>query len=268
MTIDTAIAAAERTDAARHLIARAQDEVVELVTVSALELCVLGGPRHPVFEETAARAWMQLSDRRRKKVMDSVTEGMVERGLLIDSSPQPGSRQRGSTYALKPELGVMLAARCRPSAIVVTEAEHQHLRAPRFFTLGDQAEPARGVVVEEPTALPPDIAGSFPHVKKLGPLGWFYRYVLVSRDKAAEILAALTISPPQRSGAVAAPAWVVSAFYPGAGNRGGSRLNVAGDGTKARLAGPAAGNGGLAGAEYDIEGLRAAMLHLITGPPR
>ena len=86
---------------------------------------------------------------------------MVERGLLIDGSTQTG-RQHGSGYALKPELGIMLAARCRPSFIVVTEIGLPDLRTPRFFALGDQAEPVRGFVVEEPTALPADIADRLP----------------------------------------------------------------------------------------------------------
>jgi hypothetical protein len=58
--------------------------VVELVTVSALELCVLGGPRQPLFEEPVAHAWLQLGNRRRKKLIEWVTEGMVDRGLLIE----------------------------------------------------------------------------------------------------------------------------------------------------------------------------------------
>jgi hypothetical protein len=258
MMLDPAIAAAERTEAARHLIAQAQADAVDLVTVSALELCVLGGPKHPLFEERVARAWMQLGERRRRKVVADVTAEMVRRGLLINDSPQ-----RGNTYSLKPQLGIMLAARCRPSSIVVTETGHPDLRSPRFFALGDQGEPVRGVVIEEPVTLPVDIAGSLPHVRKLGPLGWFYRYLLVSRARAAEVLAALTISPPRRAGAMVAPAWNVVAHYPGSSNPGGERLTVTGDGTKARLDEPGTGNSGRAA--YDTGGLRAAMLHLING---
>lgn len=266
MTLDTGIAAAERTAAARQLIEQAQADVVDLVTVSALELCVLGGPKHPLFEEIVAQAWMQLGDRRRKKVMESVTEGMVERGLLIGNNPQTGPRHRENSYSLKPELGIMLAARCRPWSIVVADAENEQLRTPRFFALGDEAEPIRGVVVEEPTTLPPDIADRFHHLRKLGPLGRFYRYVLVSRDKAAEVLAELTISPPRRSGVVVSPAWEVSAFYPGSKNAGGSPLRIQGDGTTVRLNPLDAGDiDRSTGAVYDVAGLRAVMLHLITG---
>src|SRR5579859_5455414 len=112
MTPDTTIAAAGRTEAARNLIEAAQADAVDLVTLSALELCTLGGPKHPLFEEAVTRAWGQMGDRRRAKVVEWVTEGMVERGLLLEDSPQTGFWQPGRDYSLKPELGLMLAARC------------------------------------------------------------------------------------------------------------------------------------------------------------
>jgi len=268
MMLDRAIAAAERSEDVRHLIAQSQVETVDLVTLSALDLCVLGGAQHPLFEESVGRAWIQLGERRRRTIVEDATADMVERGLLIDDSPQPRHRGRGGSYALKPELGLMLAAHCRPSTIVITETGRPGLRAPRFFALGDQTEPVRGVVMEEPTTLPTAVAGNFPHVKKLGPLGWFYRFFLLSPIRAAEVLAVLTLSPPRSSGAAVAPGWTVSAHYPGSGNPGGERLSVRGDGLTARVDDPGKGNGGLASAEYDSEGLRAIMLHLITGPLR
>ncbi len=263
MMWDPAIAAAERTEAARHLITQARTDVVDLVTLSALELCVLDGPRQPLFDEHVAQAWSRLGNRQQRLLTNEATAGMVERGLLSGDSPQ-----RGSGYALKPELGIMLAARCRPSSIVITGIGLPNLRTMRFFALGDQAVPVRGFVVEDPTALPADIAGTLPHVKKLGPLGWFYQYFLVSPMKAAEVLAELTISPPRHSGAVVAPGWTVTAFYPGSRNREGERLSITGDGTKARIDGPGMGNGGAAGTAYDTEGLRTVMLRLLMGPAR
>jgi len=265
MTPDMDIAAAGRTEATRHLVGQAQAGPVDLVTVSALELCVLGGPRHPLFDEIPARAWMQLGDRRRQKIIDEVTEGMVARGLLTGNSPRTGSQPQSSTYSLKPELGIMLAARCRPAFIIVTERAGQDTRTPRFFVLGDQAEPVRAIVLELPTALTPDIAGDFPNVRRLGPLGWFYRYILVSRDKAAEILAGLVIAPSGQSAGAVPSGWLVSAYHPERQGSFGYRLKIRGDGTKARLDGPGAGDGDQAAASYDLEGLRAVMLDLITG---
>jgi hypothetical protein len=98
MTPDIAATAVERTEAAQRLIDQAQDaEFVELVTISALELCVLGGPKHPRFDEAVARAWDQLGNRRRKKVMEWVTEGMVKRGLLADNPGTSPSRWMPAT---------------------------------------------------------------------------------------------------------------------------------------------------------------------------
>lgn len=270
MTADAAAAAAERTEAAAALIEQAQhSDFVELVTVSALELCVLGGPRHPLFEEPVAHAWLQLGDRRRRKVMEWVTEGMVERGLLIEGSSGFSPVNKGATYSLKPTLGIALAARCRPAFIIITETGAANLRAPRFFALGDQDRPVSGVVVEEPAALPADMAGDFPHVKKLGPLGRFYRYVLLSQEKAAEALAELAISPPQPPGAGEMAGWMVSFYrhYDGR-NPVGFQLTVHGDGTKAHLIGPGSGDNSAGTAEYDFAGLAAVMLDLINRQAR
>ncbi len=262
LDIDTALTAAERTDAARQLIDRAWDgELVDLAVVSALDLCVLGGPRHALFDEDVARAWLKMGDRQRKKVLDSVTESMVGRGLLIDEGLRTSARPRSGSYALQPELGLMLAARCRPSFIVLTAAEDQDLRSVRLFALGDQAEPVRGFVVEMPAAPP---AGSrFPDSGKLGPLGRIYRHVLASPDHAADVLARWTISPPRRPGTDVPGAYLVSVYHPDRKTPTGRRLRVQGDGAVARVE---AGDQGTA--EYDVAGLRAVMLGLITGPHR
>jgi hypothetical protein len=145
MMLDHAITAAERTETARPLITQAQVEIVNLVTLSAIELCVL------------------------------------------DGSPQPGTQRPGGDYGLKPELGRMLAARCRPSFIVIAAEERRGLHQLSLFALGDQAQPVRGIVGELPAPLP---AGS-PNPRRLGPLGWIYRYVLVSPSRAEYDLGAL-----------------------------------------------------------------------------
>lgn len=262
LDIDTALTAAERTDAARQLIGRAQGgELVDLAVVSALDLCVLGGPRHALFDEDVTRAWLRMGDRQRRKILDSVTESMLGRGLLIDEGLRTSARPRSGSYALQPELGLMLAARCRPSFIVLVAAEDQDLRTVRLFALGDQAEPVRGFVVEMPAAPP---QGRSPDAGKLGPLGRIYRHVLASPDQAADVLARWTISPPRRPGAEVPGAYLVSVYHPDRKAPTGRRLRVRGDGSRARVEG--AGNQDAAG--YDVAGLRAVMLDLITGPHR
>jgi hypothetical protein len=267
MTPDAAAAAAERTEAAQRMIGQAQDtDFVELVTLSGLELCVLGGPQHPLFDEPVARAWLQLSSRRRSKLTEWTTEGMAERGLLTEASPGFSPVKHGVTYALKPALGIALAARCRPAFIIATDPAVSNLRTPRFFALGDQTDPVRGVVVEEPAKLTAQMAAEFPHVKNLGPLGRFYRYVLVSQASAAAALAQLVIAPPGRPGEAGAPAWTVSLYHPRTGsNSAGLRLSVQGDGTTAHLLTPETGASGPGPASYDVAALSAVMLDLMTG---
>jgi hypothetical protein len=263
MTPDTT-AAAERTEAVALLIEQAgRSDFVELVTVSALELCVLGGPAHPLFEEPVARAWAQLGDRRRRKLIEWVTEGMAERGLLIAGGAGFSPAGKGTAYSLSPALGIVLAARCRPAFIVTTGTADPGLRAPRFFALGDQARPLRAVVAEEPAVLPADLAGAYPHVRKFGPLGRMYRHVLVCPQKAAEALAEIAISPPpQPPAAGRTPGWTVSLYRQHDGrNPIGYQLTVNGDGTSAHLIRP----GHDATAPYDRDRLTAVMLALLTG---
>lgn len=264
MMLDRAIAAAERTEAARSLIAQARTETVDLVTLSALELCVLDGPRQPLFEERVARAWTQLGERRRRKLMEEVSASMVGRGLLIDDRPEPGPRERGGDYALKPELGLMLAARCRPSFIVIAAGERQGLRPLSLFALGDQAQPVRGIVAEVPAALP----AGYPNPRTLGPLGWVYRYALVSPASAAEILARWTITPPAESGEAIFTRYLVSAYRPDRENPAGYHLGVRGDGARAVVDGPATVSGESASAGYDLEALQAIMLGLLAEAAR
>jgi hypothetical protein len=211
LDVDTAIAAAERTEAARRLIERArEDGPVNLAVLSAFDLCVLGGPAYPLSDKAVARAWRRLGDRQRKKILDAVTKSMLGRGLLIDEGLRTSAEPRSGSYALKPELGLTLAARRRPSFVVLTVAEDHGLRTVRLFALQDQAGPVRGIVVEMPTAAPSDGRGAFPHARKLDPLEWLYHYVLTSPGQAAEILAKWNISPPPRHRAASPGAYVVS----------------------------------------------------------
>jgi hypothetical protein len=264
MMLDPAVAAAERTEHARDLIARAQLDAVDLVIVSALDLCVLDVPSQPLFDERVVGAWMQLGDRRRRKLTEEVTARMVRRGLLIDANPQNGARQDGSSYSVKPELGLTLAARCRPAFIVIAAAEEQGLRPMILFALGDLTEPVQAVVAELPVALPPDRAAAYPGAGKLGPLGWAYRYVLTSTVTAAEMLARWTITPPTQSGKAIPTRYLVSAYRPDREDPVGYHLGVRGDGLRALVDRPGTGSGEIAAAEHDLKGLSGVMLSLIA----
>jgi hypothetical protein len=266
MMLNPAIAAAERTETARHLIAQAQADVVDLVTLSALELCVLDGPGQPVFDQRVAQAWMRVTDRRRRKVTEEVTAGLVRRGLLIDGAPQHRTVQSVSSYSFKPELGLMLAARCRPAFVVLAKGERNDLRPLSLFALGDQADPVRAIVAEVPAALPPGRAADCPDTRKLGPLGWIHRYVLVSPADAADLLARWTMTPPAQPGDGAPVRYLVSAYCPDREHPAGHHLRVRGDGIRAAVDGPSTSSA--QSAQYDLEGLRGIMLDLLARASR
>jgi hypothetical protein len=266
MMSDPSIAAAKRTETARHLIAQAQADVVDLVILSALELCVLDGPRQPVFEQRVARAWTQVTERRRRKITEEVTAGLVRRGLLIDGAPQHRTVQAVSSYPFKPELGLTLAARCRPAFVVLAKGERSDLRPLSFFALGDQADPVRSIVAEVPTGLPPDRAAGYPDTRKLGPLGWIYRYVLVSPTNAADLLARWTMASPAQPGEAEPVRYLVSAYCPDREHPVGYHLRVQGDGIGAVVDGP--GIGSAQSVRYDLEGLRGIMLDLLARASR
>jgi hypothetical protein len=191
-TGDDAAAAARSADA-REMIDQAQSQDVLLDVLSAWDLCALGGPRQVLFDEAPAKAWAAMRRGARKKLPAVIFDGLEERGLLIRQAPMvplaaPGGGQEPSLadYAFAPRLGLMMAARSRPTLAVTCELEKVPSRYPRFFGLGDQQDPVRAVVREAPTRAP---EGNFPHLEKAGPLAWFYRYDLVSRASAADYLA-------------------------------------------------------------------------------
>lgn len=186
-------AAAARSAEARELIDRAQSQDVFLTFLTAMDLCALGAPRQALFDEAPARAWAGMRRRARKNGPAVIFKDLEERGLLIRQAPAVpfaapgGDREPGlADYAFSPKLGVVMAARARPALAVTCEQEKVPSRYPRFYALGDEQDPVRAVVEETPVRQPP---GDFPHLRKMGPLGWFYRYDLVSRTSAADFLA-------------------------------------------------------------------------------
>lgn len=190
---DDDAAAAARSAEVRELIDRAQSQNVLLTMLSAMDLCALGGPRQALFDEAPARAWGSLRPRGRKNLPRLIFDALEERGLLIRQAPAvplaaPGGHAEpgAGDYALSPKLGVVMAARSRPALAVTCEVKKVPSRYPRLYALGDEQDPVRAMVLETPAAPEP---GQFQHVEKAGPLGWFYRYDLISRQGAADFLA-------------------------------------------------------------------------------
>jgi hypothetical protein len=244
-----------RSDEARRLIEQSARTLVELVTVSALELCALDGPRHVLFDEPVATAWGALTDAERAAATSAATDGLVNRGLLLGPATADG-------YAVQPELGLTLAAKTRPAFAVLAEIEGTDARTMKMYALGDQTRPLQAMVVELPQAAPP---GDYPHVRQLGVLAWFYRYVLVSPETAANLLAAWAIKPPPRKTLTHRhPQRVVSVYWHRAGeDLRGLVVSVHGDGRTARLSRDSDADAN-ANVDFDEAGLRQVMTDLFT----
>ncbi|SEN24296.1 hypothetical protein [Actinacidiphila rubida] len=246
MDVDRAVEAAASAEGARRLLDRAREEGrVELKPLYGLELCTLGGHRHALGDESIGTAWSRFPRRSRSRAAEFATEGLVSRGLLTEQPPAlPGTVElSGRTYALDPRLALPLWARGRPHYAVVTEVEGRALRTPRLFAPATPGDAARPLVVEIPEPLPAEHADDFPHARKLGPLGWLYRYLLVTPQVAATLLADLSMRPPPppdpSSGGSAAPlpARVLSVFHHPDGKRPSAtaRVRVTSDGVSAHL---------------------------------
>ncbi|MFL6112289.1 MAG: hypothetical protein ACJ786_13175 [Catenulispora sp.] len=186
----------EREAAAARLLERAAaGETVELTVLSGLERCVLGGPSQALFEQTVMNAWNEFGEKNRAKAMDLTLDGLRERGLLLDDAPEgPGVR----SWSLSPELGLVQAARERPSYVVATDVLNKQVRCLQFYAVGDLEQPVRAIVVEQPVALPQ--SKSYKSAQKLGPLGWMTRYLLMSEDSAVRILTDVALTPRQDEG--------------------------------------------------------------------
>jgi hypothetical protein len=249
-------------DTVRDLVAEANAEgVVPLKSLMAMELCVLGGPRHAFFDETVAHAWLGLSDKMRKKLTASAIGYLRERELLL---PHAISRDAPVSYSLSPELGVVLAARCRPSFVIVNAISGTSLRQPVLFGFGDREVPVRGIVAELPRAAQDTEMKDF--AKQFGPLGWTYSYVLFSPESAVVFQADWVADPlPERPDVRDGVSRVITKLHPvGETGQAGWRMSFRGDGKGAEVE---TGDGQPA-RRYSVDELRSLMSEFIAGRSR
>ena len=242
MMPDPAIAAAERTEAARHLIAQAQPEIVDLVTLSALELCVLDGPRHPAVRGArgpcldAAGEPATPQDHRRGHRRPGRARP-PDRGDRRELSPV----KRAPTIRLKPELGLMLAARCRPAFIVIAEGDGKACARSASSPSAIRLDPVRGIVAEVPSGIcPPDRGRRLPGRPEARAAGLDLPLRPCLTGERGGDPRQMDDHPAQRSQAKPVPArYLVSAYRPDRREPVGYHLSVRGDGTRATWTGPA-----------------------------
>jgi hypothetical protein len=168
----------ERAMAVQRLIDDSARGAVTLTVLSGLDLCALGAGGQALFDTAVTVAWGALAGDARDSAQNDTLAGLVRRELL---HPAAGAGE----YTMATELSVVMGARADPTFALVTEVEGTDVRSVKMFGFGDQDRSLPAVVVESPIAAP---KGDFKHLARLGPLGWFYRYTLVSPATAADIL--------------------------------------------------------------------------------
>ena len=220
--------------AAQALLYRVEIEgKIELTSLSLLQLCALGAASQVAFDPAAAQVWLSRSQVERDDMTRSMLSGLAGTGLLHQySDDRPESDPQH--YRFSPPLGLIMAARARPSFIVVCDVEkHRLMREPVLFALGDQTNPVQAVVVEWPEPPP---AGHEKSLSRLGPFGRLNRYMLTTVDYAAALLAEWAMIPTPKPKIGKQPARAVSLFRHDAGHDAiGLRIAVRGDGAHARL---------------------------------
>jgi hypothetical protein len=177
----------ERAAAVQRLIDDSARGAVDLTVLSGLELCALGATGQALFDTAVTTAWGALAEGAREMARNESLAGLARRQLLEaagEGGAGEGRTGEGEVGEMATELSVAMGARANPTVALVTELDGVDERSLKMFGLGDQDQPLQAVVVESPIAAP----AGFEHLRRMGPLGWFYRYTLVSPAIAASLL--------------------------------------------------------------------------------
>ncbi len=215
---------------------------------------MLGELRSPLLWEPLAARWRSLPPADRSEYMQARTARMTEDGHLIKLCSGDSRRPR-APYAVSPELGILLAARSRPTFAVMSRFSS---RLPPFslFAVGDEAEPVRGVITAFAVRLP--AWGEKPARPRY--VADVFAHILTTAARAAELLANWVITPAPAHGRFRKqqPPRLVALFRPRDGNNPAAELSVLGNGTTAQVTGTAVTG------ELDKETLQAALLDLFA----
>jgi len=215
------------------------------------DLCVLGDPVHQVFWEPLANAWRRLDAGVRRQLTESRTRSLANRALLIEETPGIGYFPSAS-FALAPELAILLAARRRPSFIIATHPS-KRLPSVSYYALGDESNPVRAIVQEIP-----DLPDREDLTRQWGPLSLVFCYRLCTPAAAAGFLAQWALKPPPAEPGQDPSPRTVTLVRPGETTSVPRQLAIHSDGMNARIAGA-----NLPGA-LDMHDLRRIMSDLIA----
>ena len=178
--------------------------IIPLPGLSTVELCALGGYRHALFDRNALGLWAALPDSTRTALVARALKSLLARELLTDGA---AAEDEAVTYRVSPALGIILAARARPTCVATCSAGSRP--APSMFIFGDIDTPTQAAVLEMPRPVQGPVAPSTELFE-----GGF-DYLLAAPPAAADLLVNWSMFLPTllADGAAELPARVIDIYH-------------------------------------------------------
>lgn len=165
---------------------------VRLPDLSEAELCAVGAATQSLIDGDTWARWRSLSDTQRGLLTEMAQDLLVTRKLLVPPQPATGPAATGEIPA-RPELGIILTARARPTVIAVCHPDGpDHAHQPRMFGVAEQGTGLRVLVTEHLTTQRADPVRNV--------LGRVIEYFLLSPQQAGRTLASWAAEPARRGG--------------------------------------------------------------------
>jgi hypothetical protein len=182
---------ADVEEAERLLATADRAGLAPLPSLLAVDLCLFGGHRQAMFDESVLGTWAALTGEARKEFGGEALGDLVRRGLLSREPSRGYGEPAASRYRLHPALAMILSTRTRPVWLAACSVASTAMTGPRVYGLGTSVEPLRASVVEMPREQP----STEPAAPDLADLGKVYDYALASTPKAADLLAEWALLP-------------------------------------------------------------------------
>jgi len=184
---------ADVEEAERLLATADRAGLAPMPSLLTVDLCLFGGHRQAVFDESALGTWAALTGEARERFGGEALAELEQRGLVSREPSRGYGAQATTRRRLHPAFAMILSARARPVWLAVTSVASTAITGPRVYGLGTSAEPLRAAVVEMPREQPP----AEPAAPDLADLGRVYDYALAGTWKAADLLAEWAWLPAQ-----------------------------------------------------------------------
>jgi hypothetical protein len=182
---------ADVEEAERLLLLAEETGLVRLPSLLAVDLCLFGGYKQAMFDESVLGTWAALTGKAREEFGGEAMAELVRRGLLSREPSRKYGPEAATRYRIHPAMAMILATRSRPVWIAVCSFAATAVTGPRVYGLGSVQETCRAAVLEMPREQP----RTEPGPPDLADLGRIYDYTLAGTPKAADLLAEWALLP-------------------------------------------------------------------------